>query len=269
MHIDNPVRRKLHGGETIMGMMHFSGSPMMVEVMASAGLDFFIIDMEHSSIDINLAAHLVRAGDAAGITPFARVPEVNAGLIKKLLNLGVRGIVVPHATRETCAAAVEAVRFAPAGTRGSCQAVRQAGYGVPDWQAFTRQANDDILIIPLLEEKSTIDDFEALVTMPGLDIFFLGLFDFSISVGVPGASFDHPAVAAALEKIIKLAQANGKYVMTSVSENISTEQCADILGRGVQMICYSTDALVFHRACRIIAELKSVTLKFGNHHAAS
>ena len=109
VHIKNEVRRKLERGEVVMGMMHFIGSPMVVEVMASANLDFFVIDMEHSPIDIDLAAHLIRTADAAGITPLVRVPEVNPGLIKKLLNLGVRGIVIPHATRETCAAAVQAL----------------------------------------------------------------------------------------------------------------------------------------------------------------
>ena len=256
MQIENQVRRKLERGEVVMGMMHFTGSPMMVEVMASAGLDFFVIDMEHSPIDLELAAHLIRTGDAAGITPLARVPEVNPGLIKKLLNLGAQGIVVPHATRETCEAAVQAVRFAPAGTRGSCPSVRQAAYGQSDWQAFTEQANREVLVIPLLEEKETIDDFEALAAMPGLDVFFLGTFDFSVSAGVPGAGFDHPVVAAALARVIKLASAQGKYVMTTVGDNISTDYAREILALGVQMISYSADALVFRRACRDIARLK-------------
>lgn len=260
---DNPVRRKLERGEIVMGMMHFTGSPMIVEVMASAGLDFFVIDMEHSPIDLNLAAHLIRTADAAGITPLARVPEVNPGLIKKLLNMGARGIVIPHATRENCAAAVQAVRFAPDGTRGSCPSVRQAAYGQSDWQAFTEEANREVLIIPLLEEKETIDDFEALAAMPGLDVFFLGTFDFSVSAGVPGAGFDHPVVAAALERVVKLAKAQGKYVMTTVGDNISIEYGRDILDRGVQMISFSADALVFRRACLEIAELKKAMEKTG------
>ncbi len=96
----NPVRQKLAAGEIVMGMMHFSASPMMVEVMASAGLDFFIIDFEHSPIDLAMAAHLVRAGDAAGIAPLLRIPEVNAGLVKKVLNMGVQGIVPGGASGE-------------------------------------------------------------------------------------------------------------------------------------------------------------------------
>jgi 2-keto-3-deoxy-L-rhamnonate aldolase RhmA len=65
-------------------MMHFTASPMILEVMAAAGLDFAIIDMEHSPVDLGTAAHLVRAADAAGLTPFLRVPDVDAGLIKKV-----------------------------------------------------------------------------------------------------------------------------------------------------------------------------------------
>ena len=122
--------------------------------------------------------------------------------------------------------------------------------------SVTENANKEILVIPLLEEKETIDDFEALATMPGLDVFFLGTFDFSVSAGVPGAGFDHPIVAAALERVVSLAKANGKYVMTTVGDNINIDYARDILSRGVQMISYSADALVFRRACLDIAALK-------------
>lgn len=254
--MDNKVRRKLERGGTVMGMMHFTASPMIVEVMARAGLDFFIVDMEHSPTDLGVAAHLVRAGDAAGITPFVRVPSVDPGLIKKMLNLGAQGIVIPHANRESCAAAVKAAWFEPEGIRGSCPAVRQAGYGPQeDWQAFMRRANAEVLVIPLIEDPATLEDFEALADMPGLDVFFLGPFDFAVAAGVPGAGFDHPVVAAALERMVEIASARGKYVMTSVGDRISTQYCRDLLDRGVRMVSYSADALVFRRACEDIAEL--------------
>src|SRR5438093_10383165 len=106
----NAIRQKLARGETVMGMMHFTASPMIVEVMASAGLDFFIIDFEHRPIDITMPAHLVRAGDAASIAPLLRIPDVEAGLVKKVLNLGVNGIVIRHSTRASCEAVLRAVR---------------------------------------------------------------------------------------------------------------------------------------------------------------
>src|SRR5450755_167719 len=104
MQAKNRIREHLREGKTVTGMLLFTGSPMVVEIMAVAGLDFVIVDMEHSALDLDRAAHLIRAADAAGITPFVRVPEVDASLIKKLLNLGAAGIVLPHANRDNCAA---------------------------------------------------------------------------------------------------------------------------------------------------------------------
>lgn len=254
----NTVRQKLARGEVVMGMMHFSASPMMVEVMASAGLDFFVIDLEHSPIDFAMAANLVRTGDAAGIAPLLRIPEVNASLVKKVLNMGVQGLVLPHGTRESCEALLRAARYEPEGIRGSCPAVRQADYGAPaNWPEFQAQANREILIIPLIEDPATVQDFEALAAMPGLEVFFLGPFDFSVAAGVPGASFDHPVMAQALERMVGIAQRHGKYIMTSVGDRIDTEVGRSVIRSGVRMISYSADALVFRRACQEIAKLKT------------
>ncbi|MGQ0663050.1 MAG: HpcH/HpaI aldolase family protein [Pseudomonadota bacterium] len=255
--MENQVRRRLEDGQRVLGMMHFTASPMIVEVMARGGLDFAIVDMEHSPTDLGVAAHIIRAADAACIAPFVRVPEVDAGLIKKVLNLGAQGIVIPHATRASCEAAVQAVRYAPEGIRGSCPAIRAAGYGQPDWAQYTARANREVLVIPLLEEKATIDDIEALVAMPGVDIFFLGPFDLSVSIGLAGAGFEHPTMAAALDRVVALARAHRKYVMTSVGATIDLDYARNIFARGVQMISYSADALVFLEACRNIAALRT------------
>ena len=252
----NAVRRKLAAGETVMGMMHFTASPMIVEIMASAGLDFTIIDMEHSPIDLGVAAHIVRAADAAGLTPFLRVPAVEPHLIKKVLNLGVQGIVIPHATVEDCKAAVAACNYPPEGERGSCPAIRSAGYAQPDWTAHMAEQNREVVIVPLIEDKATLDRIEELLVLKGVDIVFLGPWDMSIALGVPGARFDHPVMAAALERVVKLAGRHGKYVMTSVGDAIDDSYGRGILAKGVQMISYSADALVFQNACRTIAALK-------------
>lgn len=252
----NSVKQKLAAGDVVMGMMHFTASPMIVEVMASAGLDFFIIDFEHSPIDISMAAHLVRAGDAAGIAPLLRIPDVDEGLVKKVLDLGVQGIVLPHGTRRSCEALLRAARYEPAGTRGSCPAIRQANYGPPDWKAFQERANQELLIIPLIEDPATLDDMEGLAAIPGLDVFFLGPFDFSVAAGIPGAGFDHPTMSEAIGRMIEIAGRHGKYVMTSVGDRIDTALGRSLLDRGVRMISYSADALVFRRACQDIARLK-------------
>ena len=253
----NAVRRKLAAGETVMGMMHFTASPMIVEIMASAGLDFTIIDMEHSPIDLGTAAHLVRAADAAGLAPFLRVPAVEPHLIKKVLNLGVQGIVIPHATVDDCKAAVAACNYPPEGDRGSCPAVRSSGYTQPDWGVHMAEQNREVVIVPLIEDKATLDRIDEILPLKGVDIVFLGPWDMSIALGVPGARFDHPVMSAALERAVAVARRHGKYVMTSVGDAIDDSYGRSILAKGVQMISYSADALVFQKACRTIAALKA------------
>src|SRR4051812_13583815 len=108
----NRIRARLAEGRTLAGMILFTGSPMMIEMMAAADIDFVIIDMEHSALDLDRAAHCIRAADACGVTPFVRVPEVDAALIKKLLNLGAAGITLPHANRDNCKALLDAMRYA-------------------------------------------------------------------------------------------------------------------------------------------------------------
>ncbi|MSP89214.1 MAG: aldolase [Alphaproteobacteria bacterium] len=251
--MENKVRRKLETGANLIGMMHFTGCPMLIEVMASAGMDFTNIDMEHSPIDIGLAAHLIRAADAVGMTPFVRVPSVEPGLIMQVLNLGATGIIIPHANIKDCVAAVSAVRYAPEGIRGSCPAIRAAEYGKSDWAAWTRHANREVTVIPLLEEKEDIDRADEILAIDGIDIVFMGPFDYSVALGIPGANFDHPKMAAALEGLVEKARRRGKYVMTSVGARIDTDYARSIFRRGVRLISYSADALVFQESCKQIA----------------
>jgi 4-hydroxy-2-oxoheptanedioate aldolase len=257
--MDNDYRNKLRDGANLVGMMHFTGSPMMIEVMAAAGMDFVNVDMEHSPIGIETVAHLVRAADAVGITPFVRVPSVDDGLIKKVLNLGARGIIIPHASRQDCIAAVDAARYEPEGSRGSCPAIRASGYAQPDWAAYTHATNRAITVIPLIEEQAVVDDIDAVLDIDGIDVIFLGPFDYSISAGVPGANFDHPVMANTLQTLVKKARARNKYVMTSVGAKIDDAYARSIFDLGARLISYSADALVFLEACRRIVATRAVS----------
>ena len=256
MQTRNHIRQILSEGKTVTGMLLFTGSPMVVEIMAASGLDFVIIDMEHSALDLDRAAHLIRAADAAGITPFVRVPEVDAALIKKLLNLGAAGIVLPHANRENCAALLKAMHYAPEGERGACQIVRAAGYVRGGWDAYAERANREVMAIALLEEESSIADFESLAAMPGLDVYFVGPTDLSISLGVPGATFDDPKMSAALDTVVAAARRHGKHAMTLIGNNLDVEYGKRVTRRGVQMIVLGTDGDLFVDAIRRMAAVK-------------
>jgi 4-hydroxy-2-oxoheptanedioate aldolase len=241
----NPVRAALARGETVTGIILFSGSPMVTELAAAAGIDFVIVDMEHSALDLDRCAHVIRAADAAGITPFVRVPEVDPTLIKKVANMGAAGIVVPHANRENCAAALRAALYAPDGERGVCTIVRSAGYLPGDWDAHVRHANRELMVIPLLEEKEVIADFESFAAMPGLDVFFVGPTDLSISLGVPHATFDEPSMSAAMDKVVAAAGKHGKYVMTTIGNKLDPDYARAVARRGVRLLVLGTDGHLF------------------------
>jgi 4-hydroxy-2-oxoheptanedioate aldolase len=257
----NGIRSALARGDTLTGIILFTGSPMITELAAAAGVDFVIIDMEHSALDLDRCAHVIRAADAACITPFVRVPEVDAALIKKLLNLGVAGIAVPHANRENCAAALRAVRYAPDGDRGVCTIVRSAGYSPGNWDEHAGNANREVMVIPLLEDKETIADFDALAGMPGLDVFFIGPTDLSISLGVPHATFDDPAMSAALDKVLSAARIRGKYVMTTIGNRLDPEYGRAVARRGVRLVVLGTDGHLFLEICRRMNSLKQGLLR--------
>jgi 4-hydroxy-2-oxoheptanedioate aldolase len=253
----NRVRQLLADGKTVTGMMLFTGSPMVVELMAAAGLDFVIIDMEHSALDLDRAGHLIRAADAAHITPFVRVPGADTALIKKLLNLGAAGIVLPHANRSNCAALLKAMRFAPDGERGACQITRAAGYVRGGWNEYAARANREVMAIALLEENESIADLDILAAMPGLDAFFVGPTDLSVSLGVPGATFDDPKMSAALDTVVATARRHGKYAMTLIGNNLDVEYGRRIAKRGVQIIVLGTDGDLFLDAIKRMAGVKA------------
>ncbi len=256
MQAKNAIREKLSAGQTVIGMLVFTGSPMVVEMSAVAGMDFVIVDMEHSALDIEHAAHLIRAADAAGVTPFIRVPQVDAPLIKKLLNLGAAGIVLPHANQESCKELLDAMRYAPLGARGACQIVRSAGYTRGDWNTHAERANREVMAIALLEEAATIQAFETLAAMPGIDMFFVGPTDLSISLGVPGATFDDAKMSAALDRVVAIARSQGRYVMTLIGNKLDISYGKRIIDRGVQAIVVGTDGDLFMNALRPFAALK-------------
>jgi 2-keto-3-deoxy-L-rhamnonate aldolase RhmA len=259
--MQNPLKTALMRGDTVTGIILFSGSPMVVELAAAAGIDFVIIDMEHSALDLDRCAHVIRAADAAGIVPIVRVPEVDHGLIKKLLNLGAAGIAVPHADCDNCAEALRAVRYAPDGVRGACPIVRAARYTPGDWNEYAARANREVMVIPLREDTSTIDDFEALAAMRGLDVFFVGPTDLSISIGVPGATFDEPKMGAALDRVVAVAKQHGKHVMTTIGNRLDPEYGRAIVRRGVQLVVLGTDGHLFLDVCRRLNTVKDTRLR--------
>jgi 4-hydroxy-2-oxoheptanedioate aldolase len=244
------LRERFARGDSLTGIIGFIGAPMVIEILARAGIDFVMIDMEHCPMDMDRLAHLIRAADAAGIAPLVRVPEVDPGLIKRILNLDVAGIVIPHGNRQSCEALVRAARYAPEGERGSCPIVRATGYWPDDWTAYAQKANRETMLLPLIEDADAIEDIEAIAATPGIDGLFIGPYDLSVSVGAPGADFDHPKMSAALDRVSAACRKNGKSIVTTIGDRQERDYSRGLVKRGVQGLVFATDALVLLQACK-------------------
>jgi 4-hydroxy-2-oxoheptanedioate aldolase len=257
MHSRQRFREMLAAGQVVGGLIQFVGHPLMNELMAVAGADFVIIDMEHSAVDVERVSQMILAADAAGVLPLVRVPRVDASLIARLLNAGAAGIVLPHADRESCAALVAAMRYAPEGMRGACPMVRAKNYTRGDWAAYAAQENREVMAIPMIEDKASLDDFEAIAAMPGLNPLMIGATDLSIALGAPEAtSFDHPKLAAALDNVVATARRHRKQVMCGIGKKLEIDVGRRVVARGVQLLVYGTDCDLFMDGLRRICAVK-------------
>lgn len=238
----------------LVGMQCFSASPVLVEAMGHAGMDFTIIDMEHCPTQLETVVHLMRAADASGVAPLVRVPELDPPLIGRTLDAGAQGIVLPHADLARCQAAVRAARYAPQGTRGACPIVRSAGYLPADWQAHAERSNRQTLVVPLIEDPAGIEAIEEIFALDGIEFVFLGPFDLSMAMGLGGADFRHPEMAKILERVVQAAKSRGKHVMTTVGATYQEAYTSRLVASGVRLLSFSADVGVFLSACRQIVQ---------------
>jgi len=208
-------------------------APGLVELCALAGFDYVIIDLEHGAIDVGECEGLVRAAEVAEVTPIARVATTEQGAILRLLDAGVQGLMVPHvSSRADAERAVAAAMYPPLGHRGA-GSMRAAAYGQKlhrrDW---VRHANEEMLVIAMLEDADAVRNVSEILAVQGLDAFEIGTGDLSLSMGVPGET-SHPKVEAAVEQMVATILDAGKIVGDTAND---PETARLFVNRGYRMI---------------------------------
>lgn len=242
--MENTLKQKLAAGAQPIGTFFNTASVSLMECLGRTGLDFAIIDNEHSPIEAETTAALVRASELSGICPLARVREISRPAVLKLLDVGVQGLIVPNV--KTLAQVQELVNYAkyyPIGQRGFCPS-RKDGWGfdglgsVPETM---RHFNGETLLFPQCETAEALAIIEDICAVDGVDGIFVGPFDLSISMGVPG-QFDAPEFQAAVTRIVAACRAAGKYCMffTGTADGV-----IDGFRRGFDAMAYSLDAALF------------------------
>jgi 4-hydroxy-2-oxoheptanedioate aldolase len=233
-------------GRSMIGTGIMVPAAELVEIAGYANFDFVIIDEEHTQFESDAAISLVRAAEAADIVPIIRVPEVSEVYLKKALDTGVSGVVVPNISdREAAEKAVYYARFAPVGGRGACPGVRANRLGMGD-RSYYENANRDVAVIALIEGAEGMQNFDEIIRVPGLDAIYIGPVDLSVSLGLQGDVY-HPRVIEAMERLIGKAKAQGHIVGTYCTE---IDDAKKWIARGVDFIDYSTDTTLFMEKCQ-------------------
>ena len=218
----NRLKEKLAAGAPGLGCSLMFPSPQIVEMLGYAGFDWVLLDCEHGSLSPADVEMMAIAADAVGITAIAR-PRTNAPAdIQSVLDRGVMGVQVPHVnTADDARRAVEAVKFGAASGRSLAAGTRPDRWGFGGKMAgFTEDANAQSLVCVQIEHAAALPNVDEMLTVEGVDVFFIGPSDLSQSMGHPGNPGAAPvatAIAETLEKIVRAGKSPG---MPATSENV-------------------------------------------------
>jgi 2-keto-3-deoxy-L-rhamnonate aldolase RhmA len=237
------LRRLFAQGKTALGLWITLEAPSVAEIAATMGLDWVVIDAEHGQLDFREVLEHLRAVRGSQTTALVRVQEIEQGTIKRVLDLGAEGIVVPMV--RNAAEVAQAVRFAkypPQGVRGiGAERATKWGKGIA---AYTRDANRQTLVVPIIECAEAADHFESILAVRGVDAFFFGPADLAASMGHLG-QWGHPEVMKSILRMRKQAASRG---IPSGILAMSPREAMLRVRQGFRMIALGIDALLMIRS---------------------
>lgn len=220
----NKVKLAQAEGRVAFGTWVQMASPEIVEAVGYQGYDYVIIDMEHGQFGLDTVPSMVRAAEAADVTPIVRVPSTDESTILKVLDAGAMGVLIPGiSNKEQAEQSVKAAKYYPKGTRGACPWTRATQYNVLDWVAHSKWSNEETMVWLLIEGKEGVDNFDKILEVPNVDAIVMGPFDLSQSLGIPG-QLNHPLLLETLKKMVdKARQKNIEMVAVMLSEITQAE----------------------------------------------
>lgn len=252
------LKQKLDSGKPTFGITMYTGTSAVVEIAGNNGLDFAFIDAEHTAFQIDMAMEkLILSARVSGISPLIRVRGTIEWDIRKALELGADGVIIPQVnTAEQARAIVRAAKFPPQGRRGGDGSVRSAGFGGPGfmWSEYTRSANESTLVIPMAESYEFFDNIDEILDVEGIDVINFGPADYSLSRMIPiDYSMSHLEVTARLNELIEKCHTRGIKVMAPCIPP-TAENAAKLAASGVDMIIMGNDVMFLNQGCRLAAE---------------
>lgn len=245
------IKEKLNNKEQMFGTWCIIPSPEVVNVLCKSGLDYVIVDFEHSPVNHETAQRMVMAAHAEGKYAISRVGKLEEVEILRSLDIASDGIIIPHIeTLDDVNKCLEFVKYYPEGNRGYSPYTRAGGYCVQ--KDYTKKANKDVLFGIIIENKKGIDNLDEILSSPDLDLVYLGAYDISISLGLAG-QINHPQVVevldACIEKIRKANKIAGAMYHTQENYEKFTKQ-------GVDFLVYKVDSLIINEGLEQVRSIK-------------
>ncbi|MEO1201223.1 MAG: aldolase/citrate lyase family protein [Pseudomonadota bacterium] len=249
----NAVKRKLKAGETTYGAFLQTNSPISAEILSQAGFDWLIVDMEHAPVDLDgLMRQLQAIGCGGTAVPFVRAPWNDSVAIKRILDTGPQGIVIPYVnTRAEAEAAVAACLFPPDGTRGAAMSPRAARYGGTTTDYFA-EANKNTVVIVSVESDEAMQNLDDILSVDGIDGIFIGPMDLAVSLGHKDVHCEH--VRLAVREIEDKVLASDKFLGTIATDPEKAEACVE---RGYQWLIVMQDGVTLSsQAATVVRRFK-------------
>lgn len=248
------LKAKLRSQGFVVGTFLQVCAPPLVELLGLAGFDFTVVDREHGAIGLQNTLDLIRAGLSTAMSVMVRVPNAEPTAISLPLDMGANGIHVPQIeTAEMARQAVTASKYHPLGNRGLQPCVRAASYRAYDTSEYLKAANQDTMVVVQVEGKAGVSNLHSILNVEGIDIAFIGPYDLSQSLGIPGKVRD-PRVHEVMVEAVRAARQAGKHIGAYCDD---VETASEYRSMGVSYLVVGIDSDFFLSAARsTIARLK-------------
>ena len=242
------LKHKLLSGEKTIGSWLTMPSLAISELMAKVGFDWLTIDLEHSSLSIEQAGEMIRIIDLAGVSPLVRLTSNDGNQIKRVMDSGAHGIIVPMVkTKGDAEQAVSSVYYPPKGIRGVGLA-RAQHYGI-GFHEYRDWLEENAIIIVQIEHIDAVNNLKDILSVDGVDGYIIGPYDLSASLGVSG-EFDHSSMIEAMNEIYRVATTLGKYGGIHIVEP-HTDLLKQSVLEGFTFLAYSVDFRMLDVSARI------------------
>ena len=248
-----PIRRKMAAGQPLIGTWNTLASPLMTEVMAKAGYDFQIIDLEHGPFVLDSVHQFVSACEGTTrCSPLVRIPANEEWMALQAMDQGAHGVVVPHVQDQVSAANMaRAIKYHPEGKRGFTPFSKAGGFTNRATESYVTMANREGVGVAIVESSAGLHHVEEIAAQVGIDIVYFGAYDLSQDLGHPGDVRNSDVVRAIRTGVDKVAR-TGKYAGGFVPQ--SQDDVKWLLDMGMRFITYDVDSSTVFRSINAVTE---------------